>query len=91
MRRDFVLATIAVTLFGSAQASYLESESGKYISPCNYWSYDSGSMGYVCRFYDRLEVATGEDMRAMEFDLEDLESQLKSLEARVKALESNPN
>ncbi len=63
---------------------------GRYIQPCSSWTYNSSVSGYVCRFYDSLDVATQNDLQRLETDVRRLERRVDDLEKRVSDLESKP-
>jgi hypothetical protein len=77
---------VLVSFTGLQAEQNLEAQ-GKYIQPCTSWTYEWDVNGYVCRFYDRLEVATSADVRNLEYDMDQLERKVQDLEARVKRLE----
>jgi hypothetical protein len=59
------------------------------IRPCNSWTYDSSSFGYVCGFLDRwIDVTDARDVAMMARTIEDLQARVADLTRRIEALEA---
>lgn len=67
--------------FSEAQTNYMQ--------PCDSWTYNSTVGGYVCRFYQNVEIATGRDVRDLQFQIDRLETKVDNLERRVTKLEND--
>lgn len=84
-----LLATgLSLSQAGAEQPTQNELQTN-YMQPCNSWSYNSTVGGYVCRFYDHVDVATGSDVRDLQFQIDQLENEVDSLERRVTKLENS--
>ncbi|PIR21951.1 MAG: hypothetical protein COV44_10515 [Deltaproteobacteria bacterium CG11_big_fil_rev_8_21_14_0_20_45_16] len=86
----FYQALFLVVSVASAEVSADEAlNQSPYVQPCNSWSYNSTVGGYVCRFYDNVEVATGRDIRDLQQQINQLENRVDDLESRVTKLENS--
>ncbi len=82
----FLIALASLELRASEEV-----DSSRYIRPCNSWIYNSEVRGYVCSFYDQVEVLTYQDLRDLEYANRTLQQKITQLESRVRALENKPS